>query len=376
MTKEQLLKNYIYPIATLSGSIIGVGFFALPYIAMKAGIWLMLAYFLVLGFLVLSIHLMYGEVALKTPDFKRFPGFVNFHLGKWFGKFSLVSTALGSFGVLLVYLIIGSQFLSSVFLPIFGGSKLLYVFIYFVLASSIIYFGIKIVSKVELGVLIFLLLVLFLIFIKGFSQIKIGNLFIGNTDLGIKNLFLPYGAIMFSLWGTGMLPEVEEMLGKNKKLIKKIITIAILIPAVIYLFFIFLVLGISGAQTTQSALVGLKSFLGNGLASLGILVGVATTFVGFITLGFTLKKMLIYDLKIKNFHSWVITCFTPLILFLAGLNSFIGLISFIGGVLLGIDGILILLMYKKIKGKNLLIYPLSLIFIFGIIYELVYFLKL
>ena len=375
MTGEGLFKNYIYPIATLSGSIMGVGFFALPYITMKVGIWLMLAYFLVLGFLVILIHLIYGQIALKTPDFKRLPGFVGFHLGKWFGKLSLFFTTVGSFGVLLVYLIIGSDFLSNVFLPILGGNKLLYVFIYFALASLIIYFGIKIVSKVELGVICFLLLVLVLIFIKGFSQIKISNLFIGNINFEIENLFLPYGAVMFSLWGAGMIPEAEEMLGKNKKLIKKIIITAILIPAVIYLFFIFLVLGITGSATTQSALLGLKDFLGNGVVTLGILVGVATTFVGFITLGLTLKKMLIYDLKIKNFHSWVIACFVPLILFLMGLNSFIGLISFIGGVLLGIDGILILLMYKKIGGKKLLIYPLSLIFIFGIIYEIIYFIK-
>jgi len=372
MFGKNIFQNYIFPVATLSGAIIGVGFFSLPYIALKVGIWLMLAYFLVLGFLIILIHLIYSEVALKTPDFKRFPGFVGFHLGKWFSRFSLISTTLGSFGVLLVYLIIGSQFLSSVFSPILGGSKILYVFIYFFLMSLIIYLGIKIVSKVELGVLIFLLLILFLILIKGFSQIKIGNLFIGNIDFRIKNLFLPYGAVMFSLWGTGMLPEVEEMLGKNKKLIKKVVTIAILIPAVIYLFFIFLILGITGSSTTESALVGLKSFLGSGLGSLGILVGVATTFVGFITLGTTLKKMLVYDLKIKNFYSWVITCFVPLILFLVGFNSFIGLISFIGGVLLGIDGILILLMYKKIGGKKIVIYPLALIFLLGIIYEIVY----
>src|SRR3989344_7224115 len=180
MVKKGLLRNYIYPIATLSGSIIGVGFFALPYITLKVGILTMLAYFLVLGFLVTLIHLMYAEVALKTPDFKRLPGFVGFHLGKWFGRLSLFFTTVGSFGVLLVYLIIGSDFLSNVFLPILGGNKLLYVFIYFALASLIIYFGIKIVSKVELGVICFLLLVLVLIFIKGFSQIKISNLFIGN----------------------------------------------------------------------------------------------------------------------------------------------------------------------------------------------------
>lgn len=375
MNREILFKNYIYPIATLSGGIVGVGFFALPYITLKVGIWVMLAYFLVLVFLVILIHLMYGEIALKTPDFKRFPGFVGFHLGKWFGRLSLILTTTGSFGVLLVYLIVGSDFLSNVFLPILGGSKLLYAFIYFTLASLIIYFGIKIVSKIELAVLCFLLLVLLLIFTINFSQFNLNNLFIKSIDIGIKNLFLPYGAIMFSLWGMGMVPETEEMLGRNKKQIKNIIITAILIPTVIYLFFIFLVLGITGSNTTQSALLGLKSFLGNGVVTLGILVGVATTFVGFITLGLTLKKMLIYDLKVKNFHSWVITCFTPLILFLLGLNSFIGLISFIGGVLLSIDGILILLMYKKIGGKKLLIYPLSLIFIFGIIYELVYFIK-
>ncbi|MDP2741348.1 MAG: hypothetical protein Q8O66_01510, partial [bacterium] len=62
-----------------------------------------------------------------------------------------------------------------------------------------------------------------------------------------------------------------------------------------------------------------------------------------------------------------------LVLFLLGLNSFIGLISFIGGVLLGIDGILILLMYKKIGGKKKVIYPLVLIFLLGIIYEIAYF---
>ncbi len=375
MVKEGLFKNYIYPIATLSGSIIGVGFLALPYITLRVGIWVMLAYFCVLGFLVILTHLIYGEIALRTPDFKRFPGFVGFHLGKWFGKLSLVSTVMGSLGVMLVYLIIGSDFLFNVFSPIFSGSKFLYLFIYFTLASLIIYFGIKIVSKIELGVICFLLFVLALIFLKDFSQIKVYNFFIKTSNLEFKDLFLPYGAIMFSLWGTGMIPETEEMLGQNKKLIKNIIISAILIPIIIYIFFIFLVLGITGNNTTQSAFLGLKGFLDNGLVSLGILVGVATTFIGFITMALTLKKMLIYDLKIKNFHSWVITCFTPLILFLMGFNSFIGLVSFIGGILLSIDGILILLIYRKINGKKILIYPLSLIFIFGIIYEIMYFIK-
>ena len=53
------------------------------------------------------------------------------------------------------------------------------------------------------------------------------------------------------------------------------------------------------------------------------------------------------------------TCFTPMILIFIGIKSFIPFLSFTGGVFLGIDGILILLMYKKIGGKNIVIYPLS-----------------
>ncbi|PIR07544.1 hypothetical protein COV54_00500, partial [Candidatus Jorgensenbacteria bacterium CG11_big_fil_rev_8_21_14_0_20_38_23] len=65
----------IYAIATLSGTIIGVGLFALPYITLKVGFWVMLCYFLVLGALVILIHSFFGELALKTPDYKRLPGF-------------------------------------------------------------------------------------------------------------------------------------------------------------------------------------------------------------------------------------------------------------------------------------------------------------
>lgn len=376
MLSKDLLNKYIYPIVVMTGSIIGVGFFVLPYIAFKVGIWLMLLYFLVLGVLVTTIHLIFGEISLKTPDLKRFPGFVGFHLGKWGKAVALVSTIFGSFGVLLVYLLVGSGFLASALQPFFGGSSLLYTFLYFILSSLVIFFGIKAVSKVELLTLILLVASLFLIFIKGFSHFKLGNIFL-NTQSGFdwKVLFLPYGAIMFSLWGMSIIPETEEMLGKDKKKIKKVILISILIAIIIYISFVFLILGITGKNTTESAFVGLRDFLGDGIILLPLFVGVLTTFNAFITLGLTLKKVLVFDLGIKNLHAFVITCFTPLILLLLGLKSFVPLISFVGGVLLGIDGILILLMYKKIGGKKLLIYPLSLIFVLGIIYELVYFIK-
>jgi amino acid permease len=369
------LKKYLYPVAIISGSIIGVGFFSLPYIAMKSGIWLMLFYFFVLSIIVLAIHLIFTEISLKTPDYKRFPGFVGHYFGKWGQLFSFCSTIISSYGVLLAYLIVGSEFLKDLLQPYFGGRYIFYILLYFLFVNLIVWFGIKAVSKAELWILFLLFLSVVFIFLKNFEFINFSNLFIPSQDFKISNLFLPYGPILFSLWGVSLIPEAEEMLKNNKKIIKKVVIVSTLVPVVFYLFFTFLVFSITGSQTTESALLGLKQVLGQNATIIIFLTGLFTTITAYIAHALTLKKVFSYDLQIKNWQAFLMTCSVPLILFLVGLNSFIGLISFIGGVLLGIDGILILLMYKKIGGKKIIIYPLTLIFLLGVIYQIIYFLK-
>jgi len=382
------LKTYIYPISTLVGTIIGVGFFSLPYITLKVGFWVILGYFLVLGALVILVHLFFGELALKTPDFKRLPGFAKIYLGSWGKRIALISTILGIFGAILAYLIVGGEFLTELLSPIFGGNSLIYTIFYFVVGTALIFFGIKAIAKVEFWGLIGFFLILILIFFRAKGLINIDNLFLVNSHWSLvkSHLFLPYGVILFSLWGATLIPEVEEMLAptpnfgvgvkEKKKALRWIIPISILIPIFVYLFFIYLILGITGPQTTESALSGLRNFLGDRTVSLALFFGVLTTFTSFIVLGLTLKKVFWYDLKIGKNIAFAITCLIPLFLFLIGIKNFIPVISFVGGVMLGIDGILILLMYQKIKPeRKLLISPLILIFLFGIIYEIVYFVK-
>ena len=142
---KDLFKNYIYPIAVFSGGMVGVGFLSLPYITMKAGIWTMLAYFLVLTALVVAIDLIFAEISLKTPDFKRFPGFVGHYLGKYAEVFAMFSVIFGTLGVLLAYLIVGGHFFSSALQPFLHGDILTYIIVYFLFASAIIYFDIKVV---------------------------------------------------------------------------------------------------------------------------------------------------------------------------------------------------------------------------------------
>ncbi|MDD5071641.1 MAG: aromatic amino acid transport family protein [Patescibacteria group bacterium] len=365
------ISKQVYAVTTLSGTIIGAGLFALPYITLQLGFWVILGYFLVLGALVILIHLFFGELALKTADFKRLPGFAKIYLGKKGEAVAYISTIFGIFGALLAYLILGGEFLAELLSPILGGNAQFYTFFYFIIGSALIFSGIKAIAKVEFWGLVLFLVILLAIFFRGRTFIAAENLF-SAPDWSLS--FLPYGVILFSIWGAALIPEVEEMLGKEKKRILKIIPIAILIPIIIYLFFIYLILGITGPQTTESALTGLKIVLGDGIVSLALLFGLLTTFTSFITLGLTLKKVFWYDLKFTKISAWAITCFLPLFFYLIGFKNFIEVIGVVGGIMLAIDGILILLMYRKVfPDKKTFVYPLILLLLGGIIYSFVYF---
>lgn len=373
---KDFFRKYVYPTAILTGSIIGVGFLSLPYIASKVGIWPMLFYFIVLTAVITCLHIIFAKISLKTPDYKRFPGFVGYHLGKFPKKIILVSETIGLTGVLLVYLIIGSQFLTAIFRPLLGGSEIAYVLAYLVIVSFFIYFGANIISRMNFLALSALMIILCIIFIKAFSYLQLDNIFTGQVLFAdYKTLFLPYGAIMFSLWGCGLIPEVEEMVIGNKKSLKKIIIAGTLISSIFYFLFVLLILGITGQNTTEAGLTGLSGILPNTVVVIALLIGAITTCIAFIAQGLLLKKVLMYDAGVPQFPAWALVSFVPLVLFLLGLNSFIPLISFIGGFLLGIDGILILLIYKKIGGRKIIIYPLMLVFILGMAYEIIYFVK-
>jgi amino acid permease len=355
-----------------------VGFFSLPYILSKVGIHLLIFYFLFLGSLVILIHLIFGELAILTPDLKRIPGFAKYHLGNFAEKISLISTIFGTYGTLLAYLIIGGSFLKNLFFPILKDFDLIFILLYFLIACLFIFSGINIISRIEFLDSALFLMVLILILAFGYKLFNAKNLFLIPKP---SDLFLPYGSILFSLWGASMIPEVEEILKENKKDLRKVIFISILISALFYFLFAILVCGILGKGTSEDAISGLENFFGKEISKTLFLFGTITTFTSFVALGLTLQKVFWYDLKIEKNLSFALATFPPLILFLSGLNRFLPVISLVGGVFLGIDGILILSMYnKKVKSqkskfKNLLIYSLILILLVGIVYEIIYFSK-
>ncbi|MEA3295683.1 MAG: aromatic amino acid transport family protein [Patescibacteria group bacterium] len=384
-------KNTLYFLKALSvflGTIIGVGIFSLPFVASKAGFFITVFYFIIITIVTIILHFIYGKICAETETIHRLPGYVEKYLGKKYKKIAIFTTGFVLTGGLLSYLIVGGEFLKFLFGSYFGEDVLIYVLIFFAVGAYLIFKGIKSISKIGLAFFAVFLIILFLFFLKAVPHINFANF----QTMDLKFLVLPYGVILFSLWGFAIVPELKEMMINNypdrnldmktkKKNLRKVQAYGIFLASVIYLFFIFIIFGVCGINTSKEALSGFNQILGNGVIKLGFLFGIITCFTSFIALGLTLKKTLCYDFKISKNISWFIACFFPLFLYLLGLKEFITIIGITGAVAIGIEYIIIIFLYKaflrqKFSQKiNPLFYILSLFFILGVVLEIFYFIK-
>lgn len=346
-------------LATFSGTTIGVGLFGLPFVTAQVGFLPMLGYFAVISIIMLYAHLLYGEIVSRTPTNQRLPGYARIYLGKKAERLEYVSTIIGLTGALLAYIVIGSQFLHALFAPFIGGSILVYASIFFILGALLIYTGSQSISRAELLSLVIFFSILILLLIKALPLLESSH-FITN-NLTLNNLFLPYGVILFSLAGVSVIPEMKEVLGNQEKAFKKLIIIGTFIPVIAYLVFIVTVFGVTGAQTTQEALVGFSNIVGGGVTQLGFVFGIITTFTSFLTLGITLKKEYHLDWGLPKKLSWVLAVAPAMILYVLGFQNFITIISFVGAVALGIDIVTTTLIYLKARkvGKRVPVYKLA-----------------
>jgi tyrosine-specific transport protein len=364
--------DFLKGLAVFAGTIIGVGIFGLPYVASKAGFPIVLAYFFSLTIVALVVHLMYAEVSLGMRKTHQFPGAVGMYLGQRWKKFTFVTTSLGLIGALLAYLIVGGNFLYLFFSPTAGGGVLLYTLLFFSAGAIFIFRGLKGISVIGLFLLLVFFVILGIFFVKSFPFINIDYL----KNSGLSFSILPYGVILFALWGSNIIPEVKDILKGNRKMLRRVVISGILMASATYLFFIYIIFGVSGPETSKEAISGLVLALDNGIIRLGFIFGIITCFTSFIALGLTLKNILFHDFKIPKNISWLAACFIPLLLFFAGAREFIAVIGLTGAVAIGIMGIIIVFLYKefikrKFKRKiSPLAYIIPAFFVLGVVLEI------
>ncbi len=338
--------KFIRAVGMMIGAIIGVGVFGLPYAFAQSGVGLGLLELLVLGGFLLTLQMMLGEVSIQTPGKHRLVSLVGMYIGKPWKWVAMLAMGLGIWGAMLAYMVVGGEFLFILLSPIFGGSQFVYSYIVALLACVMIYGGLRFASRVEIvvvGILLFLFLFIILVSIP---EIDAANYFTAD----FSKAFVPYGVILFSAAGVGIIPEIKDVLGKkHKREMGPVILTSMTIILSLYALFSIAVVGVSGAGTTQTAFEGLIAVLGGTFGIVATLLGAITIISIYLVLGIELLNTFKFDFTMSHKMAWALVCFVPILLYTLGVREFIGIIGFVGGVFGGILSILIALSYWKMR---------------------------
>ncbi|OIO19872.1 MAG: hypothetical protein CO029_03795 [Candidatus Magasanikbacteria bacterium CG_4_9_14_0_2_um_filter_41_10] len=328
-------------IALMLSGTIGAGVLGLPYAVAKSGVLIGALYIIGIGMLMIGLNLMLGEVAVRTNGSFQLVGFAKKYLGKTGGAIMTVMMYGMLFGALVIYLIGEGVTLAA----LFGGSAFHWSLIFFVFAALLVVFGIRTLKTAELLLTIGILTVVLLI--TSFSVPHIDVVHLYTTNLAF--LFLPYGVVLFSFHGTTAVPEMYSVLRHDNGTFKKAIIIGGLVVMALYLLFSFVAVGVTGADTTQIATIGLGNQLGRVMFLFGNAFAFFAMATSFLLNGVALKDSLSWDYKLPTSVAALIALGIPLTVVLLGLRQFIEAINIVGGVFGSLEMLLVLLIYWRAK---------------------------
>ncbi len=373
------MKKFIKAVSVLMGTVVGAGIFGLPYVIAQVGFVVGLGYLCLFAAVFLVVNLCYGEIVLRTKSSLEMPGFVKKYLGNWGKVVITLSLMLGIYGAMVAYTIGVGGFLKEILGPVLGGTEMLWSIVFWVIASFIIYKGVGIVSEIETVMAIGLIFVVLFIAILAYPFINMANL----EFIDLSKLFLPYGVILFAFGGASAVPTMRRILKGEEKKLKPAIILGSVLPLIIYLLFALVVVGVTGTYTTETAILGLGNVTTNLIVLVGGIFGILTMTTSFLALGHVLKELWYRDYNMPYLPAWAITVGVPLLLFLAGLKSFVKVLGISGGILSGVQSIvLVASFYKakihgkrnpeyKIKLPKVLAFVFYVLFTLGVIYQII-----
>jgi len=333
--------NFWEAVAVLTGTIIGAGVLGLPFVISKLGAFPGIAILLVLGLASLILNLMFAEIILRTHYRHQLAGYAKKYLGKTAFTLEIIASVVGGFGALTAYLLGEGQVLHA----LFGGHELIYSLIFFVVASLILLAGLKVVKVFELWMVLSLVLVVVFIFLFSFSTVDLNNF----KNFQMNGWLVAYGVILFAYGGAASIVPLREILRGQEKLVKPAVSVATIIPMVVYIIFSLIVVGVTGLTTTEVATVGLGNKLGQYMIVFGNIFAFFAMGTSFLTIATTTKEFFHYDLKLPSFVSWLLTVSAPLLIFLFIAKGFVDTMSVVGGLTFSVSGIILILMFWRAK---------------------------
>ena len=328
----------------ITGYGIGGGVLAMPYLAEKNGIVLAVVILLVAYVASILLHMMIADVVLKCgPGTQVVTVFSRFMFR---GKLKTFLTIV-FFGLMAVVLcanlaayVAGA---AEVMAGILGISTLACTIIFYVVAASVVLFGLKAVAvseKIMIAIIFGMIAVLAV-----FSVINAQHS-LPVAAGGVKNALAYYGMAMLAFSAFFSVPQAVEGLDGDVKEIKKAVVLGITNNLVIILIVMFCAL-IASTEVTEVGMVGWSAGIGTWAQIVGgvfTLVAMLTTYWSIsLALGDIVKEQLKWNGKI----CWIVATLPSLIIALFNLGDFLDYLQIAGGAIAIIIALLFVPCYRN-----------------------------
>lgn len=330
---------------------VGSGILAVPYIASRTS-WPDIILIIAAAYAVnLLMHLMIAELSLNNGG-KQFIKCFEVELFK--GKMKRFFTGFAFAMLGLSVLLNVSGFISgsaAVFSSWFGWNTRVSMIVYYILAASVVFLGMKAVGigeKIAVSAMTVVIATLFIATLKSPVSALPSKLIAG------QNLLALYGGVSFSLSAVMSVPQAVKGLGGDVKKIRTSIIAGTGFNVLLLILVTAMTLLGAGSDISQNgALVDLSAHLGGWVSVIGYLFSLLALSTSLWANTLNLRDIVHEQINIGLKPSWVIASVPSLILALIGIQSFVGFTR-LAGVIQVLTGIAIILAYNKSrKERNL-----------------------
>ena len=342
-------KKILYAVSIIVGTSIGAGILGLPY-ALKDNLYYGIFALIFVSLIIFGTNVMLTKAMFYIKKKKQLIGYIDHYLGSK-GKYIMtVAFALSMYGAIVAYLF----GMSAILVQIIGMNKIFWFVLIMFLVYMVVHHGISWLKRFEFVLTSLLILLLFAVIIYSFNSVHFS---LTNFRFTNTNIFLMIGVSVFAFLNMVALPELNELYRFDKKYVEKLTKIAFLgslVPLIMYILFVIAIVGVN-ALTNDLATIALYDLFNNGIGLIANIIALISMLTSYIALSFGLFQMYKYDYGLSKDESLLFTFFIPIILLVIIIvlgYGFVDILGFTGSVAGGLQGLMIVLMYRKYCKKS------------------------
>lgn len=331
--------------ATIVGTVIGLGIFAIPYAAKDTGITPTVALIIFVAAMSVLVSILYAEIIIFNKREECIVSYARRYLGQWAGKAETCSALFGYTGSILAYILAIAVFVKAL-IPQDGVYFWPIILFYSAISGLVLLLKkVKNLGNLEIVLAGIMCAAFFWVSWESMPQWK-------PLKDDWSKMVVPYGVVWFSLTGGSAIPIVVRILGRKGKKVFNAISFAYVLIALITILFFVAALKTGGGKIGPDPFIVMGEKIGSRIFYLGTLIGVLAVVTSHWTLATHFKNVLNEDLKFNPTASWLLVVFLPLILILIGVSNFVSVIGLVGLVAGTFDALLLIAIYRKIFSRK------------------------